>query len=104
MMLLVQVPEIIWWWWCKPIFVSNPTEVKVGLVRLELSWGCDNIIQMLEITSILKPCQANQTKPAKPNKAKFKVTFAPIFILTCIVTPKNSTYLSLGIVILPRPN
>ena len=22
--------------------MSNPTEVKVGLVELKLSWGCDN--------------------------------------------------------------
>ena len=41
-----EVPEIIWWWWwCKPIFVSNPTEAKVGLVelKLKLSWGRDNM-------------------------------------------------------------
>ena len=42
---------------------------------LELSWGCDNVIQMIENTSILKPCQANRTKPAKTNQTKFKVAF-----------------------------
>ena len=27
---------------CKPIFVSNPTELGKVMLWLELSWGCDN--------------------------------------------------------------
>ena len=33
--LLVVEVEFGWWWMCKPIFVSNPTQLR-------LSWGCDN--------------------------------------------------------------
>ena len=36
----------------RPIFVSNPTEVKVGLVRLELSWGCDNNVLRIKTFAI----------------------------------------------------
>ena len=37
---MVEQPELILW--IKPIFVSNPTELGKVMLRLELSWGCDN--------------------------------------------------------------
>ena len=43
----MEVPEIIPggsrdYMVSRPCFMSNPTEVKDGQVRLDLSWGCDN--------------------------------------------------------------
>ena len=67
-----EAPEIIWWW-CKLLFMSNPTAVKVGLNELKLSWGCDNTILMIK-RHLTLPNHANQTKP---NKTRFRVTFAP---------------------------
>ena len=29
-------------WWCKVIFMSNPTQVMLCYVELQLSWGFDN--------------------------------------------------------------
>ena len=31
----VEFGWVGWWWMSKPIFVSNPTQLR-------LSWGCDN--------------------------------------------------------------
>ena len=40
----VEFGWVGWWWWvvCRPIFVSNPTQLSKGEVVLRLSWGCDN--------------------------------------------------------------
>ena len=39
--LILEQPELILW--CKSIFKSNPTELGKVRLRLELSWGCDNL-------------------------------------------------------------
>ena len=35
-----------WWVVCKPIFVSNPTQLSKVVVVLRLSWGCDNYTEL----------------------------------------------------------
>ena len=81
--------------------------VQIGLhwnwpTGTELGKSCNNIIFMIENRKHLILIQ--HTKQTKPNQTGPRITFAPILFLTCIVTLKNSPNLSLGIVILPRPN
>ena len=53
------------------IFVSNPTSVEPGLIvlRLELSWGFDNTIFMIE-QKTWNSTKPNHTNLTKPNQAK----------------------------------
>jgi len=99
--LILEQPELILW--CKPIFVSNPTELGKVRLRLELSWGCDNNILLLK-NFILHQTNLNynQTKGNQtiPNQIEPGL-FGPIFILKCIVTPNKSADLSSAIPMLP---
>ena len=75
------------------------------MLRLDLSWGCDNNILLLK-NFILHQTNLNynQTKGNQtiPNQIEPGL-FGPIFILKCIVTPNKSADLSSAIPKLPRP-
>ena len=75
--------RIIWWW--KPIFLSNPTGVRLGYVGWSWSWvGVVTILILLEWLYPSLPSHTNQTKlnQTKPNQTEQEWGVdAPIFIL-----------------------
>ena len=68
---MAEQPELILW--CKPIFVSNPTELGKVMLWLELSWGCDNNI-LLQRNFLLHQTNFNHTNQTKPNQAQSNQT------------------------------
>ena len=42
--LILERPELILW--TKTIFMLNPTELGEVMLRLELSWDCDNLLRL----------------------------------------------------------
>ena len=86
---------------CKPIFRSNPTELGKVMLRLELSWGCDNNILLLK-NFLHHQTNLNHTYQTKPNQTKPGL-FAPIFMFRCIATPNSSVDLSFVIPMPPGP-
>ena len=86
---------------CKPIFRSNPTELGKVMLRLELSWGCDNNILLLK-NFLHHQTNLNHTYQTKPNQTKPGL-FVPIFMFRCIATPNSSVDLSFAIPIPARP-
>ena len=92
-------PQLILW--CKPIFTSNPTELGKVMLRLELSWGCDNNILLLK-NFLHHQTNLNHTYQTKPNQTKPGL-YAPIFMFRCIATPNSSVDLSFAIPMPPEP-
>ena len=73
------------------------------MLRLELSWGCDNTILLLK-DFLHHQTKLNHTYQTKPNKTKPGL-FAPIFMFRCIAiaTPNSSVDLSFAIPMTPGP-
>ena len=90
-------------WVCKPIFMSNPTGVRLGYVVWGWSWvGVVTILFFWNDYILLY--QAIPTKPnqTKPNRTRVRGR-CPHLHLKCIFTPNNCAYSNSAMSMLPGP-